>query len=393
MRKAKSHKRYQAVIMLTVILLCGIGIIMVYSASSYQCSISAKYDYEGTYYLKRQVIYVIVGLVCCMLLQFVHYNLLYRCAKVVYCISLLSISLLLTSLGVSVNGATRWIRFSGIQFQVAEVVKIDVIIFLSYMVQRYYKYLRNWRLVLYMWLAGGTAAALLMKISNDLSSSIVMLGITFGITFIFTDTTKMHVATAGTVVLGIGLYIFYIFNHLPAPGEIHEISFRAGRIAAWLRPELYESDISYQSLQALYAIGRGGIIGCGLGGSIQKLGVLPEAQNDMIFAVLCEELGVFGAVLVFGLYIYLFWGMMHVAMNAPDVFGAGLVTGSLIHIACQMLINISVNLGVIPNTGIGLPFISYGGTAVFCQLIEMALVFSVERASKGYRQVIIGEYM
>lgn len=379
--KARKQKKYRDDMLVTVLLLSVIGLIMVYSASSYQCSVSAKYGYDSCYYLKRQTIYVIVGFVACIFLQFVNYGLLKHWAKFIYFASIASILLLLTPLGVSANGATRWLSAAGFQFQVAEVVKIGVIIFLGYMVQRYYKHLQNWRLVLYMWMAGGGAAILLWKISNDLSSAIVVLAITFLITFVFTDTIKLHVIVAGIAVLLIVVYVFYIQRHLPSPDEINNVSFRIGRIAAWLRPELYESDISYQSFQALYAIGRGGFWGRGLGGSIQKLSALPEAQNDMIFAILCEELGLFGAILLLGLYLYLFWIIVQVAINAKDVFGSVLATGCLIHLSSQAMINIAVNLSVIPNTGIGLPFVSYGGTAVMCQLIEIAIVLSVEQTS------------
>ena len=380
--KTRKRKKYWGEILVTVMLLCGIGIIMVYSASSYQCSVSAKYGYDSFYYLKRQIVYVMAGFTACIFIPFVNYRLLNRWAKVVYLASIVSIFLLLTPLGVSVNGATRWLRVGGFQFQVAEVVKIGVIIFLGYMVENYYKHLNNWRLVLYMWIAGGGAAILLWRISNDLSSAIVVLAITFMITLVFTDTLRLHAIVAVSAVFLLVAYVCYIRRHLPSPDEIDHVSFRVGRIAAWLKPELYETDISYQSFQALYAIGRGGIWGRGLGESMQKLNALPEAQNDMIFAVLCEELGAFGAILMIVLYLYLFWLIVQVARKAKEIFGSVLATGCLIHLSIQAMINIAVNLSVIPNTGIGLPFISYGGTAVLCQLVEIAFILSVERGER-----------
>ena len=149
------------------------------------------------------------------------------------------------------------------------------------------------------------------------------------------------------------------------------------RIEAWLNPELDPEGKSFQVLQGLYAIGSGGLFGQGLGQSIQKLSFLPEPQNDMIFAVICEELGLFGAVAVIFMFLFMLYRFLVIAGNAPDLFGAMLVTGVLAHIAIQVVLNIAVVTNVIPNTGITLPFISYGGTSVLFLMIEMGMVLSV----------------
>ena len=157
------------------------------------------------------------------------------------------------------------------------------------------------------------------------------------------------------------------------------------RIKIWLHPEKYEK--GYQTMQALYAIGSGGIFGKGLGQSIQKLGFIPESHNDMIFSVICEELGLFGAACVIGLFIILVWRCVMSAMSAPDLYGALIVIGVTTHIAVQVLINVAVVTNTIPPTGVPLPFISYGGTAIFGLLIEMGLVLSVAgqiRMTKEY---------
>ena len=154
------------------------------------------------------------------------------------------------------------------------------------------------------------------------------------------------------------------------------------RIAAWLDPESYAQGKGFQTLQALYAIGSGGVWGKGLGQSMQKLSFLPEAQNDMIFSIICEELGLFGGICVILLFIMLLWRMMVIANNAPDLFGGMLVVGVMGHIAIQAVLNIAVVTNSIPNTGISLPFISYGGSSVMFLLIEIGLVMSV---AKGIR--------
>ena len=149
------------------------------------------------------------------------------------------------------------------------------------------------------------------------------------------------------------------------------------RIEAWLNPELDPEGKSFQVLQGLYAIGSGGLFGQGLGQSIQKLGFLPESQNDMIFAIICEELGLFGAVSIILIFLFMIFRFMVIANNAPDLFGALLVVGVMGHIAIQVVLNIAVVTNTIPNTGITLPFISYGGTSVLFTMIEMGIVLSV----------------
>lgn len=149
------------------------------------------------------------------------------------------------------------------------------------------------------------------------------------------------------------------------------------RIEAWLNPELDPEGKSFQVLQGLYAIGSGGLFGQGLGQSIQKLGFLPESQNDMIFAIICEELGLFGAISIILVFLFMIFRFMVIANNAPDLFGALLVVGVMGHIAIQVVLNIAVVTNTIPNTGITLPFISYGGTSVLFIMMEMGIVLSV----------------
>ena len=172
-------------------------------------------------------------------------------------------------------------------------------------------------------------------------------------------------------VLGV-LFIFAFIN---------TASYRSDRVEAWKHPET-AGDKGYQTMQALYAIGSGKLFGKGLGQSLQKLGNVPEAQNDMIFSIICEELGLFGAVCVILLFVLMLWRMMVIANNAKDLYGALLVTGIMSHIAIQVVLNIAVVTNTIPNTGVILPFISYGGTSLVFLMAEMGLALSV---SKGIR--------
>lgn len=161
-----------------------------------------------------------------------------------------------------------------------------------------------------------------------------------------------------------------------------DASFRIRRILVWLHPEEYSSEGGYQTLQALYAIGSGGFFGKGLGNSVQKLGSLPEAQNDMIFSIVCEELGIFGGAIILLLFAYLLYRLFFIAQNAPDLFGTLLVSGIFIHIALQVILNIGVVINLIPNTGITLPFVSYGGTSILFLMAEMGIALSVSRKIK-----------
>lgn len=366
-------------IILTLILLCTFGALMVYSASAYICLQSKTYKFDSMYLLKRQLLFMLMGFGIILIFQYVNYWVLELFARITYTMGLMIIFLLISPFAVSSHGARRWVRLVGFQFQPAEIVKVSVIIFLAYMISRYYRYLGSMKFTIYLWFAGGIPAVLLFRLSNDLSSSIVILGITFGVTFISTKTWKTHLVIAIAVLFFIALYVAYIATHLPGAVELDNMSFRVGRIAAWLKPEQYISNQGYQTLNALYAIGSGGWFGKGIGKSIQKLGAIPEAQNDMIFAIICEELGIVGAVTLIGLFGYLIYSMVKVIIRADTIFGAVLVEGVVIHIASQTILNIGVALNLFPNTGIALPFISYGGTSVLCTLFEMAIVVSVSR--------------
>ena len=203
--------------------------------------------------------------------------------------------------------------------------------------------------------------------SNNLSTAVIILGI--AIILIFVSSPKYtQFITMGILAVGF-LGIFLALE-----------SYRLERLAIWRNPEKYEK--GYQTLQGLYAIGSGGLFGRGLGSSIQKLGFVPEAQNDMIFSIICEELGLFGAIFIIILFVILIWRFFVIAVHAKDLFGALIATGAMGHIMIQVILNIAVVTNSIPNTGITLPFISYGGTSVMFLLLEMGLVLSVSNLIK-----------
>lgn len=204
--------------------------------------------------------------------------------------------------------------------------------------------------------------------SNNLSTALIILGI--GVALIFVSNSR-YLPFIGVGVLGIGFAVVFLAAE----------SYRLERLAIWRNPEKYEK--GFQTIQGLYAIGSGGIFGRGLGNSLQKLGFVPEAQNDMIFSVICEELGLAGGVALILLFVLLLWRLCVSIMHAPDLQGALLCGGIMGHLAMQVILNIAVVTNTIPNTGITLPFVSYGGTSVVFLLGEMGLALGVSSHRKG----------
>ncbi|WP_289291745.1 FtsW/RodA/SpoVE family cell cycle protein, partial [Sporofaciens musculi] len=238
--------------------------------------------------------------------------------------------------------------------------KVALILFLAQMVTRNVRDIGKMRTMLKIMLMILPVVGLVG--ASNLSTAIIILGI--GVILIFVASPK-YGQFIFMGLLGVGFMAVFLALE----------SYRLERLAIWRNPEAYEK--GYQTLQGLYAIGSGGLFGRGLGESIQKLGFVPEAQNDMIFSIICEELGLFGAGFVLILFLILIWRFFVIATHAADLFGALIATGAMGHMMIQVILNIAVVTNTIPNTGITLPFISYGGTSVMFLLVEMGLVLSV----------------
>lgn len=371
-RKEQSEYFFDYSLLFIVFFLLGFGLIMIYSASSYE----AYEEYgDAAYYLKRQLMAAILGLVLMTIVANIPYHFWERFAVLGYLVSAAMIPVVLTPLGVESHGARRWIRIPGIGFnlQPAEVAKLCMILFLATLVCRMGKSVRTLKGFFLMVCIPLPIVIMVWKITDNLSSAIIIMGISLLMVFVASPDYKKFVLMGLAGVAAVALIVFMIVNADSVEG------FRSERILAWLDPESYSQDKGFQTIQALYAIGSGGIWGKGLGQSMQKLSFLPEAQNDMIFSIICEELGLFGAICIILMFILLLWRMMIIANNAPDLFGAMLVVGVIGHIAIQAILNIAVVTNTIPNTGISLPFISYGGSSVMFLLIEIGLVLSVAK--------------
>ena len=357
-----------------VLFLLGFGLIMVYSASSYDASVDEKVGYDAAYYLKKQATAAAMGLAAMLVMSRIPYHFWERFAVTAYVVSAILILLVLTPLGYEANGARRWLRL-GISIQPAEIAKLAMILFLASFICRLGKGIRTNKGFLAVLFIPLPICALVWLITENMSSAIIIFGIAFLMLFVASPDYKRFVGIAAVGVVAVIAFIF-AFKQLEG-SEL--LGVRGARVLAWMDPEAYASGKGFQTLQALYAIGSGGIFGKGLGQSMQKLGFLPETQNDMIFSIVCEELGLFGGIAIILMFLLLIWRFMIIANNASDLFGALLVVGVLGHIAIQAILNIAVVTNTIPNTGISLPFISYGGSSIMFLLIEIGLVLSVAR--------------
>ena len=370
--KKRERTFFDFTLLFIVIFLLCFGLVMLYSVSSYDANLN--YGDSG-YFLKKQLVSTVFGVVVMVFVIFVDYHLWARFAVPAYVVSAILIGLVITPLGYEVNGARRWLNL-GMSLQPAEVAKVGVIIFFASVVCRLGKNLMTRKSLLFIGAATLIIAMMILVITENLSSAIIVVGIVFMMIFVASDNYKEFF-----IIGGVGVFLAAVAVLLVQKGVLtSEQSYRFARIEAWLNPEAYASDKGFQTLQALYAIGSGEIFGKGLGQSMQKLGYIPEAQNDMIFSIICEELGLFGAIAVMSLFLIMIWRFVVIANNAEDEFGALLVVGVMAHISIQVILNIAVVTNTIPNTGITLPFISYGGSAVVFLLIEIGLVLSVARS-------------
>lgn len=373
-KKKKERHNFDYVLLTVVVFLVGFGLLMIYSTSSYEAGI----DYgDSAYFLKKQAGSTLLGFCLMFVVSRIPYSFWKKWDAFAFIGSAVLILLVLSPLGITRNGATRWINLGFITMQPAEVAKIGVIIYEASIITKLGKSLRTPKGLAVVLVPPAILALMLWQITNNMSSAIIVFGIAIVMLFVAVPDYKQFIALGCAGIAGVAAIVYYAVS-TETTGE-----FRMQRIRAWLNPEMYSTDRAFQTLQALYAIGSGGIWGKGLGQSMQKRGFLPESQNDMIFSIICEELGLFGAIAVIFLFIVLIWCCMVIANNTVDLFGALLVVGIMAHYAIQVILNIAVVTNTIPNTGISLPFISYGGTSVLFLLAEIGIVLNVSKSVRS----------
>lgn len=372
-RFEKFYTQYDFMLLFMTVAIALFGVLMIYSASSYTASTSR---FNNPYrFVTQQLLGLALGIVAMLVVSNGEFQLLI--AKVpLFHINLVQLAyigalvlqtiVLIPGIGREHNGARRWLGVGSAEFQPSEISKIAVILFISYAVYKSRSSLDSFggfcKIMVYI------APFIVLIAAQNLSTAIIVAGIAVGMCFVASK-KKSYFFWCAMALFG-----------LAAAYALLGDGFRAGRVEAWLDVE--NSEKGYQILQGLYAIASGGLFGSGLGESMQKLGYIPEAYNDMIFAVICEELGVVGAVLVMLAFLVLLWRIVMIACNAPDIFGSMICIGVMIHIAIQVILNIAVVTNSIPSTGVPLPLISYGGTSAAIMMAELGLVLSVSRQVK-----------
>ncbi|WWR22071.1 putative peptidoglycan glycosyltransferase FtsW [Lachnospiraceae bacterium JLR.KK009] len=357
-KRQKNIRYFDYTLLMIVFFLICFGLVMLYSTSSYNGQVRFK---DGAFYLRKQLQADVLGIAVLAVVARIDYRVWKNFWLLAY-IGGIGLCTLVLFIGEESNGAKRWLDLGFTSFQPSEAAKLAVIVFLATIISKMPKQMGKFtslvKIIAIILPMVGVVAI------ENLSTAIIIMGVAISMIFVASPKYAQFFVAGGVVVLFGSIFIMMA-------------SYRVERLLIWRNPEKFAK--GYQTLQGLYAIGSGGLFGKGLGGSMQKLGFVPEAQNDMIFSIICEELGLFGAVSVILLFVIIIWRFMVIASNAQDLYGALLVTGVLAHISIQVILNIAVVTNTVPNTGISLPFISYGGTSVLFLLAEIGLVLSVSR--------------
>lgn len=363
-------------LVIIILLLC-FGTVMVFS-SSFATALLKKGD--SYYYIKRQLVFVIVGFFVMLFVSRIDYRMMRRFVNIAFIVMLVLLALV-PVFGLSRGEATRWIMIAGVRFQPSEPMKTVLVFFMAHYFATYQDKITDYRdfkkssiwgdLIPYC-IVG--LVCMLVALENHFSGVIILFLI--GTVIIFAGgARKIWLGLAGGAG-GVVVFAAIMFT-----------DYAKKRIDIWLNPENYSAmGEVWQTLQGLNAVGSGGLLGVGLGNSYQKYSYVSEAQNDFIFSIVCEELGFVGAVAVIALFVAFIWRGFVIAMKAPDTFSSLLVIGIVGKVGIQAILNIAVVTAVIPNTGITLPFFSYGGSALVLLLVEMGIVLSVSRYSYQDKQ-------
>jgi len=360
-----------------VVILLLFGLIMV-TSSSYYYAYTALGD--SMYFFRRQAMWIVVGLLTMFIFAHIPIKWLSRFAWAVYFIALF-FQLAVLFVGTEVNGSTRWIQVGPVNFQPSELSKLAMAIIMAYLVEIHKGEIGRLRTFLKLLCVLGLPT-ILVAVEN-LSSAMIIAFIGLLIMYIGGCKPRHFIGIvlplAAILILLIWLPLLVPVESMPSGlGKIlNKFMYRSMRIKAWLDPFKYALGDGYQTVQSLYAVGSGGFFGRGLGQSIQKLGYIPEAYNDIIFAIICEELGWFGAFVVIMIFAMFAWNGIRISLYAPDRFTSLLAAGLVGQIVLQAILNIGVNTNSIPPTGVSLPFISYGGSSMFFLMASVGILLDI----------------
>ena len=350
--------------LILLILLLAVGLGMLYSASFAQSQYDTGYT-VSTRYLQKQAACAVLGLGAMVVLSRIPVDFWYRMAWPAYGLSILLLLLVLL-FGQSVNGAKRWISIAGLQFQPSEIAKFAMILLFARLTREFGQFSRQFRYGVMGF--GAALLGILIPLALEKHLSAIMLMGMVAVVMMFVAGTHPKWLLCGALAAAVFVVIY-----------VSLMGYAGDRVTAWLHPEQDPSDTGYQILQSLYAIGSGGVLGLGLGKSRQKYLYLPFQYNDYIFAIICEEIGLFGALLIILLFIALILRGYWIALKAPDRFSTVLAAGLITLIAVQTVLNLCVVTNILPSTGIALPFFSYGGTALAVNLGQMGILLAISR--------------
>ena len=361
------------IFLIIVVLLVCYGSIMVASAS-YVFARSTMGD--SFYFIKKQLLWATIGIIAMIVMSVVDYGFLKKATPLIFIVSYFLLWLVFVpGLGVTNKGATRWVNLYVIQFQPSDIMKFALVLIMALYISKFQQKAKTFQYGLLcpaciVVLVCGTVA-----LEKHMSATIILFIIGASMIFIAGADMKWIGGIGATFVAA-------------AAGIILFTDYTKARVDAWLHPERDPGGSAWQPYQSLLAIGSGGLFGVGLGNSYQKHLWLPEPQNDFIFAIVCEELGMVGAFTLIALFMLLMWRGFYIAIKAPDTFSSMLVMGLTLKVSIQAILNIAVVTTTIPTTGIALPFFSYGGTALVMQLAEMGIILSISRFSSGEKNIL-----
>ena len=347
-----------------ILMLLAVGLTMLYSASSAQSEYDTGYEIS-TRYLQKQAVCAAIGLGAMYAFSRIPAQVWYRLAWPLYGVSIVLLLSVLV-VGQEVNGAKRWINLAGIQFQPSEIAKFTMILVFARLTLRFGPDAKKFRYGVLGFGAAMMGILVPLALEKHLSAIMLMGMVAVVMMFVAGTSPKWLLAGAGAAALFVVIYISFM-------------GYAGDRVTAWLHPEADPGDTGYQILQSLYAIGSGGLFGLGFGRSRQKYLYLPFQYNDYIFAIICEELGLLGALMIMALFAVTISRGYWIALRAADRFSTVLAAGLVTLIAVQTILNLGVVTNLLPSTGIALPFFSYGGTALAVNLGEMGIVLSISR--------------
>lgn len=365
----KKIPRMDTAFLIIVLVLLAYGIIMVFSAS-YPAALEKTGN--SLHFISQHILFVLAGIAAMIFISYIDYHVYQRFAFIIFGVAfLLLILVLIPGIGKELNYARRWIYIGPVNFQPSEIMKFGVIVLFAHLISHYQKKMGTFKYGVAPYMICLITIAGLMMLEPHLSGTILIFGI--GCIMMYIGGTKLRyfLVIGGVVGLGVAGVVM-----------LKGVNYIVDRLQFWLNPFADVNDKTWQTVQSLVAIGSGGLFGRGIGASRQKYLWLPEAYNDFIFAVICEELGLIGALLVITLFVLLAVRGFSIASKATDKFGFMLGVGIIVQICLQAFFNIAVVTNFVPNTGISLPFFSYGGTAIMMQLGEMGILLSISRFAK-----------